>query len=102
MHCPSCNSVQVRKASAVYMDGTLKTKTRIRGVGITAGRREGLGLGVFTGRGVSRGSTIAAEKADRARVIWIGPFKGLSVCILFSGCCQSNRNLSPTGAAVAR
>ena len=81
MQCPQCHSTRVRKASAVYEAGTKVIQTRNRGVGVGAGRA-GLGVGGYSGRTRGQSSSLAARRADRARVSWIGPKAGLALFVL--------------------
>jgi len=87
MQCPYCDSTQVRKASAVYEDGTQTSTVRTRGMGIGLGAG-GPGAGMFGSRGIGRSTSLAARKADRERPVWIG-FRGgifvfLVLCVLFA------------------
>lgn len=81
MQCPYCSSTQIRKASAVYEEGTSVIKTRTRGVGIGAGRA-GLGVGGFVGRSRGQSSSLTAQRADKARITWIRPKYGLALFVL--------------------
>lgn len=87
MQCPYCSSTRVRKASAVYEAGTSVIKTRNRGMGVGAGR-SGLGVGGFAGRSRGQSTSLAARRADKARITWIGPRSGLALflllCIVFA------------------
>ena len=99
MECPYCYSTQVRKASAVYEDGTQTSTMRTRGVGIGISAK-GAGAGLFGSRGVGRSTSIAARKADKARPVWIG-FKGglalfLVLCVVFA----ANHLHDPFGKAL--
>lgn len=67
MQCPYCESTKVRKAAAVYEAGTSVIRTRNRGVGVGAGRA-GLGVGGFAGRSRGQSTSLAARRADKARI----------------------------------
>lgn len=83
MQCPYCDSTQVRKASAVYEDGTSITKSRTRGAAIgIGGHPASLGVGGFAGRSRGRSTTLAARKADKSRISWVGPRSGLGLFLL--------------------
>jgi hypothetical protein len=81
MNCPHCNSTQVRKASAVYEEGTSIIKLRTRGIGVGAGGA-GPGIGASGGRSRGRSSSLAARRADKTRITWIGPKMGLALFVL--------------------
>ena len=83
VHCPYCNSTQVRKAAAVYEDGTRTSTTRTRGTGIGLSPR-GAGAGLFGSRSVGRSTSLTAQKADKARPVWIGFRRGF---VLFIALC---------------
>ena len=73
IECPFCDSAEVRKAAAVYEEGTSVAKSRIRGAGLgIGGTPTGIGLGGFGARSRTRSSTLAARKADKARIRGIG------------------------------
>ena len=81
MQCPYCQSTQVRKAAAVYEAGTSEIETRNRGVGVGA-RRAGIAVGGYTGRSRGQSTSLAARRADRARITWITPKAGLVLFVL--------------------
>ena len=87
MNCPSCESTRVRKASTVYEAGTRVStqKTRGSGVGLGISRRsKGIGAGFGGSRGVGRSSSVAAQKADKARIVWWGPTATFGLFIILS------------------
>lgn len=88
MNCPYCGSSRVRKASAVYESGTRDSTRRtigsVIGFGVGRRRRAGAGIGFFRSRSVSRSSSIAAQKADEARLVWWGPSEAVGLFIILS------------------
>lgn len=89
MSCPYCNSSRVRKASAVYESGTRDSTRRTVGsvIGFGVGglrRRAGAGIGFFRSRSVGRSASIAAQNADKARIVWWGLSEAVGLFIILS------------------
>jgi hypothetical protein len=87
MECPFCGSGRVRKASVVYEEGTRDSVRRTRGTAFGVGvsrRRVGVGVGVFGSRSTGRSSSVAAQRADKARIVWWGLQETLGLFIILS------------------
>ena len=85
MTCPYCDSSRVRKASAVYEAGTRHSTRRNtgRGVGVGFGRKTNRGAaGIFGSKTVSKSSTLAAQRTDKARIVWWGPQETFGLFII--------------------
>lgn len=105
MNCPYCGSNRVRKASVVYESGTRdsthRTVGRIIGFGLGGRRRRaGVGVGLFQARSVGRSSSIAAQKADKARIVWWGPSEAVGVFIILSIVFLIGQASNPFGLAL--
>ena len=69
------------------MEGTRLAKSRVTGIGFGVGkaaRRVSAGIAITKGRRITRTSTMAAIKADKARVVWVGPASAFGSFITFS------------------
>lgn len=104
MNCPYCGSGRVRKASVVYESGTRDSTSRtvgsMIGFGVGGRRRARAGIGLFQSRSVGRSSSIAAQKADKARIVWWGPTEGVGLFIILSIVFLVGQASNPFGLAL--
>jgi len=105
LNCPYCGSSRVRKASVVYESGTRDSTHRTVGsiIGFGVGgrrRRARVGVGFFQSRSVGRSSSVAAQKADKARIVWWGPSEAVGVFIILSIVFLIGQASNPFGLAL--